>query len=398
MMNPFFSHPLFLLFLALRRRLRLLSAFIVILSIAFSPLGYADELYQTWTSARALGMGNAYTAVVRNSDSLFYNPAGLGRVNGIKITAIDVKGAANNSSAYPKLKNLQGGSSTDFADTVNDLYGDRVTANASAKTAVVIPYFGFGIFDNFDFSFTAENPAMTTLNTNAINDISYAVGAAAPFGPFIDAGFVAKKIKRIGVRQLIGPSVLGNLSSDALKNSVNIGGNGYSLDLGMNLIIPGPAQPVISFTWRNFGVTKFMPDTVGGLAPPSERDDMTLGASLTFSSMLVNITPAIDLRYMNRQDVQTTKKISFGCEIALPLIELRAGFNQGYYTAGVGVNLGLIRVDAATYGVELGAYAGQLVDRRYVLEAALELDFDFGNSSGKGSGSRGSSRHLKQRR
>ena len=366
-------------------------------SFSISWAANAGELYQTWTSARALGMGNAYTAVVRNADSLFYNPAGLGRVSGINLTILDVKAAANNSAAYSKLKNLQGGSSSDFADTVDSLYGDRVTANASAKTAMVFPYLGFGIFDNFDFSFTAQNPAMTTLNVNAINDISYAVGVAAPFGPFVDAGIVAKKIKRIGVREPIGPSVLGNLSSDALKNSVNVGGNGYSLDLGMNLLIPGPVQPVVSFTWRNFGVTKFMPDTDGGLTPPSERDDMTLGASLTFSSLLVNVTPAIDLRYLNRSDVQTTKKVSLGIELAFPVVEVRAGLNQGYYTAGVGVNLGLIRVDAATYGVEMGAYAGQLVDRRYVLEAALELDFDFGHSSGGGSGGRGS-RHLKQRR
>jgi hypothetical protein len=90
-------------------------------------------------------------------------------------------------------------------------------------------------------------------------------------------------------------------------------------------------------------------------------------------------------------------------------LDIRGGFREGYYTLGAGVNLGLFRVDAATYGVELGDYPGQIEDRRYVVQFSMELGIgNFSatgaNSSGSGSsGSRsnslwGGGGHLKQRR
>jgi hypothetical protein len=124
---------------------------------------------------------------------------------------------------------------------------------------------------------------------------------------------------------------------------------------------------------------------------------------MKFSGGLIDITPALDYRYANRTDIELGKKIHAGVEVALPLLTLRAGLNQGYYTAGVGLNLGLIHVDAATYGVELGAYPGQQEDRRYVAQFTFQLGFDPGRFGlgGSGSGADGdSSAHprLKQRR
>jgi hypothetical protein len=116
---------------------------------------------------------------------------------------------------------------------------------------------------------------------------------------------------------------------------------------------------------------------------------------------LVTITPAVDFTYADRPDIQLGNKIHLGVEVALPLISIRAGINQGYYTAGAGLDLGLIRADVATYGVELGEYPGQQEDRRYVAQVTFELGFDpsrfFGGSSGK-SGSGGGRSRLKQRR
>ena len=79
------------------------------------------------------------------------------------------------------------------------------------------------------------------------------------------------------------------------------------------------------------------------------------------------------------------------------MIDARAGLNQGYYTLGVGADLGFLRVDAATYGVELGVYPGQLEDRRYILQISTKLgfnpSFDFSGSGGQSRTSR-----IKQRR
>jgi hypothetical protein len=62
------------------------------------------------------------------------------------------------------------------------------------------------------------------------------------------------------------------------------------------------------------------------------------------------------------------------------------------------MDMGLLKFDLATYGVELGEYPGQKEDRRWLFEMTMELGFDPNfNLLGSGSGGSGS-RRLKRRR
>ena len=88
------------------------------------------------------------------------------------------------------------------------------------------------------------------------------------------------------------------------------------------------------------------------------------------------MTLAADYRLLNETEYQPLRKLNFGVELDFTLLELRAGSREGYYTVGAGIDLGLVRVSAASYGVELGAYPGQIEDRRYVAEVNFRLDLD----------------------
>ena len=55
-------------------------------------LSFSSQAADIGLSARALGMGNAYTAVVDNGDAIFYNPAGLAKMGGFNWTIIDPGG------------------------------------------------------------------------------------------------------------------------------------------------------------------------------------------------------------------------------------------------------------------------------------------------------------------
>jgi hypothetical protein len=370
---------------------------LVLFALSTGPV-LASELYDQWTSARALGMGNAYTAVVDDADSLFYNPAGLARVKGMNITLLDVKAGGDDSKAYSQYKNLE--SSSSFPSALQGLYGDEISATAAAKTAVAVPYFGFAVYDNVDLDFRPQNPAFTSVDVNAIEDFGYAVGGAFKLGDYVQFGADIKHVRRTGVRENVGPSIIGTLDPTTIKNDTVHEGNGFEADSGINILLPGSAHPVLSATWRNMGVTTYTADTYGETAPPSDNNEVTFGGALTYKLPLLSITPAFDLRYLNRSDVQTSKKINFGVELSFPLIDVRAGFSQGYYTAGAGVNLGIVRLDLVTYEVEIGEYAGQFGDRRYMAQLTIDLDFDIpsgGSGSGSGSGSSGGYR-LKQRR
>jgi hypothetical protein len=51
----------------------------------------------------------------------------------------------------------------------------------------------------------------------------------------------------------------------------------------------------------------------------------------------------------------------------------RIGLNQGYPSAGLGIDLKLIDIEAATWGEELSDNPGQLQDRRYGVKVAIQL-------------------------
>ena len=367
----------------------------------------AAPLQDMNTSVRALGMGNAYIGMAQGLDALFYNPAGLARNPGVSWTIVDPKVGASGYEAFTRVQGLQ--NAGDLSDTLEALYGENVWLGVGAKTGMTFPLLAFAVYDSADASLAVHNPAYTSIGVDVVNDFGYAAGIGVPVLPGVDVGMGIKWIKRLGSRVPLGASLIGSLDPDVIMQNIRNEGIGYGLDLGMNISIPTPIQPTFSFAWRNVGNTKFRTANTSMTAPPTEPSEMIIGAALGIHLPLVSVTPTFDYRYLNRSDVQLSKKINFGVEVSLPLIDIRGGFHQGYYSAGVGLNLGMFRIDAATYGEELGEYAGQKEDRRYMVQATLELGLDlgFGSSSSSAAGGKGSSgstdrrsptRRLKQRR
>jgi hypothetical protein len=65
--------------------------------------------------------------------------------------------------------------------------------------------------------------------------------------------------------------------------------------------------------------------------------------------------------------------LHLGTELKWHLLSVRGGVNQGYLTAGVGLNLLILDINFATYGEELGLNAGSIQDRRYALEVGIKI-------------------------
>jgi hypothetical protein len=346
------------------------------------------------SSVRALGMGDAYTALADDSSSLFYNPAGLARVRGLNWKIFSLHAGASGLEAYNKIKDLNGsGGGDQLSDTIQKLYGDHVSSAVGGESMFTMPMLGIGVYNHTDALIKVDNPVYPALQTDVINDYGYTLGVGVPLGPFLQAGLNLRYVKRTGARLPLGASVLADLDIDKLKAQVTRWGVGYAADTGMNLILPAPFfTATLSAVWKNMGKTNYRSENTAQILP-SDDNNITLGAALKFDTPVLSIAPALDFQNLNRTDIQLARKFNFGIEIGLPLVDIRGGFREGYYTAGAGVNLGLFRVDVATYGVELGAYPGQIEDRRYVAEFTMELGI--GNFSADGSssapGSKGSS-------
>lgn len=375
---------------------------ICLILAAIAPFqSQAGPLIDSWSSVRAQGMGGAYTAVVDDADALFFNPAGLAKSGGFTWTVLDPRLGANGLEDISELQAIIS-SDDDMIDKLQELYGRKVWISGGAKTAVKISNIAVAGFVNTEAGISVSNPANTTMELNYFFDYGVALGTGFNLIPeFLKLGVTAKRIDRTGTSLPIGASTLATLDEEQLKNEIKSRGIGYGLDIGSLITIPGPLNAAFSVVYRNIGVTSFSHGS-GAHAPPSIPNELVLGASLELKTGLVEIRPAFDYRFADRTDIPIGKKVHVGVEVDMPLIDIRAGLNQGYYTAGVGIDLALMRLDLATYGVELGAYPGQQEDRRYVLQATIELGFDpidfgiGGNRSEEPSSNE--RRRLKQRR
>lgn len=381
--------------------------YIQIFFLIFTLPAHAAEYFEVHINARAMGMGSAFAPIVDTEESLWYNPAGIAKNSGLYLTVADPRVGISDPDSFTNLSDL--GEAATFESTLNKLYGDPLWVGAGAKASIMVPYFAAGYFYDADTSIIIDNPVNPSMEVNFITDTGYALGTAWSIGGIFQMGFAAKYITRTGVRKTWGAQTIADIVSGAATPDVifdeisGTTGTGYGLDMGINFTFPTIVQPTISFVWKDIGNTKFRSAT-GEPAPPTEPQDMTAGIGLMLDVPFLSIAPVLEVRHLNDTDAQITKKIHLGLELGLPLLSLRAGLYQGYYTAGVGLDLGLIQVDAATWGTEIGGYPGQLESRRYLVQATMRLGFDVGGGAdgkggkgGKGSGS-AKKRAKKQRR
>ena len=332
-------------------------------------------------SVRALGMGNAFTAVTDDTDAVFYNPAGLAKMSGFRWTILDPAIGANTYDSYQDYLDIAEESSDEF-ETINELMGEEVSIYSGAKSIFAIGGFAFGAYGVADANFLVNNPVYPNIESSYRLDFGFVAGAGVNLVPdFFDIGVQARRVNRQGGNIPIGVSTIATLDSETIQNEFNRSGIGYAFDIGATMSFPSALSPTLSFTWRDVGDTSFEPTDEGGVAPSPVLSEQIIGLGFVYKSTLMDIRTAIDYRYLTQTEMQLGKKLNMGMEFSWPIIDVRGGFHQGYYTLGAGFDLWLMRVDAATYGVELGEYPGQLEDRRYMLQVTFEFGIDPGSFS-----------------
>ncbi len=352
----------------------------------------ATEIYEYGQSVRALGMGNAYTAIVDDTDTMFYNPAGLAKVRGMNWTLLNLNvglSGTNYTEISDKISSYQ--STTDL----ENFYGDQIWLGYAGKSVLALPYFGVGVYLSGNVSFVMHNPAYPSLTPQYIYDTGFVIGGAFPIAPMTYLGIIGKRIVRVGSEQVVSLGTVATGETSDITSSLNNRGTALGMDLGLNFVFPGDiVKPTVSFVWKDVGYTTFSKD-VGTSAPPAQKDEQIVGVGAEFDLPLMTLSTALDYKHINLRDENLGKKLHVGAELSLPILDIRGGFSQGYYTYGVGVDFWLLRFDVATYGVEMGVYPGQQEDRRYQAQLTLELsfdpDFNILNQSGK-------KRKLKKRR
>ena len=339
----------------------------------WQPL-YSKELFEYAQSIRALGMGNAYTAVVRDGDALFYNPAALGRVEGINLTVLNLYAGLNGENAYNSAQTIANSTATGI-DRFSDFFGQRLWLGLGGKVHLTTPNFGIGVYGSGSSGLELKDPILPYFDINYIADYGIVLGGSFPIGPNSHVGLTAKRITRQGTDEEIGVSSFLDGQTTNLQSSLNRRGNGYGADIGFVWELPVPLNPVISGVWKDLGTTSFLKEA-GLEKPPRILDERILGIAAGFDFALFGMTAALDYKHINMTKEIIGKKIHMGLEFDLPLIDIRGGFSQGYYSLGASLDLFIFQLDVAYYGVEVGEYPGQDEDRRIQLALTMDIGFD----------------------
>lgn len=360
-----------------------MSLVVFLISIFFTPnFSHATEIFENYVSVRAAGMGNAFSAIVDDRESLMYNPAGLTRVEGLHLYILDLQVGTDAMDAATLAKDITSGDS--YASLLRRLYGRQVHFGLYDFAGITLPGFGVGAYTSFNLSLYLSNPAFPDMDVNLTNDVTFVSGFAFEFVPnILTFGFTGKRVQRYGSRVTLGASTLASLSNSELTGLINNIGVGYGADLGLNLTFPTTVKPTISAVWKDVGETRITAIS-GTRAPPTIKSEMVVGFGLNIPALILDIRPAFDVKHLNTFEEPIGKRLHGGIEFAFPALSLRGGVNQGYWTAGIGFDLSYVRVDAATYGVELQSYPGQKEDRRYMVQATIDLNVNPKFNLGKG--------------
>jgi hypothetical protein len=336
----------------------------------------AEELPMFYRGVRPLGMGGAFTAVADDENAIFYNPAGLNSIQGFQQVEILNPIAEMSEKTLKFYKDLnealdapQSEKDQKTADVLNRYIGEHLHMRTSVFPNVVLHNFGIGVLGQAVFDGEVHNPLGSTfLQVRGGYDLALLVsGAYGVFGQYLQIGATGKIIRRSLLDKAYTANEIvsqnGISLSDDIQNGVGIGG-----DIGAILRLPVLFTPAIGITVQN--VRGINLDKAGKI---SEQINAGIALKPPFPiGQLVLAADVMDLGKESGSDDDLYKRVHMGAEYTpFRMLSLRAGLNQGYPTFGATLDLWLLKIVGAYYVEEIGAFAGQRDDQRYVLQASL---------------------------
>ncbi|MDR1867587.1 MAG: hypothetical protein LBQ77_04915 [Treponema sp.] len=343
-------------------------------------------------SVRGNGMGGEHVAFVDGIDALFVNPAELRQRNSFSLLSVQaslINPAWINNAVLAYQKYSESEKLTDLTSLLSKAALFGVDIRGPLAFGFTVGGFGFSLTNRIYTSGRVVLPYVTMpVNIDVVANIGYAFRLIDLGIIQLDVGAVAKVFGRgaIKVRKNI-LDVLG--TDDGLDNAINeyskdipiIGGGGFDLGASLRLgLIPDVDQLTVSVVAKDiFSIARpvftLLQDDTATTTTTNEvyavPQNIKLGASyrINLGSLLrvgvaADYTQDLTTLFQSKDEATEIVKdpllnLSVGAELTLlGITTVRVGISDLLPAFGVGLNLGIAKVNAAIYGKELGSYPG----------------------------------------
>jgi hypothetical protein len=313
-------------------------------------------------------MGGAFLTLSNDENALFYNPAGLNDVQGGRAAILNpYASVSENSLGFVRdLQDLEGTDEAAVADLLNEHLGEHQHSQVALFPSVYTRNLAVGLLGSAVMDLEVRNPANPEVVTDTKADLAGLLGAAYGFRKqAIQVGVTGKYVRREGVKKTFQAAdivVDFDPFADRAKET------DFAFDIGTKFNFPVLFRPSVALVVQNIGDLDF-----GALGVIPQQIHLGVGFHPDFAGL--SNTLALEVHDVTEQieiDDDLMKRVHLGAEVRFPkIVAIQAGVNQGYYTAGVTLDLRILTLAAATYAEEMGDAAGQRADRRYVAQLSL---------------------------
>lgn len=380
-------------------KLKKITLFITLISLLGAGSLFAEDIDSPRfapVTPEVTAQGGSFTSIAEGYNSLFTNPAGFAKEKSA-ITLLSVTGT---SYVLPTPENIE--SVMGVPDQIDSNFSSLITDNGfGMASSVGLGYvgnkLGLGIAGEVDLYGRGDTASGTEL------DLVYTWGAvgglAFPFelGPVdLYAGgdlrfMVRSEIPNIGLVALMNDEK--GLDLTALT------GAALAIDAGA-IVEYGPFAGGLAI--RDLGGTKFMyqekdlgditndPTAFATFGGENTGDEVEDSHAIPMSANIgVAYKPELDkwwlfeprvhaeyqhVFYREEKHPSILSHVHMGAQIGtLKFLRLRAGLNQGYPTAGLGLHLLFLDLNVSYFTREMGRYAGVKPNSGVALEMALRF-------------------------
>ena len=327
------------------------------------------------TSARALAMGNAYICKVDNAWASFYNPAGLGTVRKPQFHLGNLHLEASSGLSHA----IGDGPASNIPGQFMKSFDPEQMKTMLADYPGEIAHSRVNLFPNFTvrgltLGYLASQRNRSTINNDTANHYEVLERrdhgpvmtlSGSLFGGVLKLGASAVYLIRRDLQMDFAPTDVVTVSTSDYKT-----GKSLQITAGTKLTLPVTFLPTFSAVLRNATDHAWDgPSSNGG--PDKIKQTVDLGFSITPQiGKASRVHLEANLKdSTNAYDTDVKRRLAAGMEIDFSRrLFIRAGWGDGWGSAGLGVATRTFILDLTTYAVDrsLDGFREQ-EDRRWVL-------------------------------